>query len=85
MLAPRTLRRVFLPLMLIAMSVLVWLAFIVLGEGLSDGPGEAWMVLWTLAFVLLLPIALLLLPALAALVDLARQRDNVPLTGVKIP
>lgn len=85
MLAPRLLRRVFLPLMLIAMSVLAWPASIVLREGLSAGSAEAWMVLWMLAFVFVLPIALLLLPSLAALADLARQRDNIPLTGVKIP
>ncbi|MCF7223677.1 hypothetical protein L3V18_18095 [Lysobacter sp. TLK-CK17T] len=71
--------------MLIAMSVLAWPAFIVLREGLSAGSGEAWMVLWMLAFVFVLPVTLLLLPSMAALADLARQRDNIPLAGVKIP
>lgn len=85
MLAPRALRHVFLPLMLLAMSALAWPAFIVVREGLAAGFGVAWMVLWLLAFVFVLPAALLLLPSLAALVDLARQRDNVPPAGVNIP
>ncbi|WP_167284858.1 hypothetical protein [Marilutibacter alkalisoli] len=85
MLAPRAIRYVFFPLMLLAMSLLAWPAFVVLREGVAAGSGEAWMVLWVLAFVFALPALMLVLPFVAALVELARGRDNIPSAGVKIP
>ena len=85
MLPPRLLRRVYLPAMLIALSLLGGVAASVIHEGVMAGRAEAWMVLWVLGFVLGLPALLLVLPGIGALLRLARSRDNIPYAGGKIP
>lgn len=85
MLTPRQARFAFLPLMLIAMSVLIGLAAIVFRQGLEAGPAEAWMLAWVLAFTIALPTAMLVLPVLSAVLGHLTRHDTVPYSGVKIP
>lgn len=85
MLSPRLLQRVYVPLMLSALSVLAVIAVMVVREGLVAGRAEAWMAVWVLASVLGLPLLMLVAPALDGLRRLARSRDNVPDTGGSIP
>jgi hypothetical protein len=68
--------------MLLAMSLLVGVAVVVFRQGLVMGPAETWMLLWVLAFVIVLPLVLLLLPALAAMVS---RWTSIPHSGVKVP
>ena len=85
MLTARQARFAFLPLMMIAMSALIVLAAIVFRQGLSEGAEEAWMLAWVLAFTVALPTAMLVLPAVGALLSHHTRREIIPLTGEKIP
>ncbi len=85
MLTPRQARYAFLPLMLIAMLALIGVAAIVVQQGLAAGPDEFWMLAWVLAFTLLLPAAMLVLPIVSAVLQQATRRETVPVAGEKIP
>lgn len=71
--------------MLLALSVLGWIAGIVFRQAVSAGTAEVWMMLWVLAFVLGLPALMLLLPAVGSLRARQARSGIVPLAGVKIP
>lgn len=93
MLSPRQARFAFLPLMLVAMSALIGLAVVVFRQGLAQGAEEAWMLAWVLAFIIALPSAMLLMPAVSAvLAHYTRGHSGndtrhgiIPMTGEKVP
>lgn len=89
MLTPRQARFAFLPLMLVAMSALIGLAVVVFRQGLSQGPEEAWMLAWVLAFTIALPAAMLLMPAIGAVLAHYTRDDKrhaiIPRVGEKVP
>lgn len=89
MLSPRQARFAFLPLMLVAMSALIGLAVVVFRQGLAQGAEEAWMLAWVLAFTIALPAAMLLMPAVGALLAHYTRDDKrhgiVPIAGDKVP
>lgn len=85
MLSPRQLRFAFLPLMLLALSVLMGLAVVAFREALAAGAAEVWMMAWLLAFVVGLPLLLVLLPVVEALRARGSRSAIVPLAGGKIP
>lgn len=85
MLSPRLLRFAFLPLMLLALSVLAWIAVIAFRQAVATGIAEVWMMAWVLAFVLGLPLLMLLLPAAGALLARIARSGTIPLAGEKIP
>lgn len=85
MLSPRLLRFAFLPLMLLALSVLVGLAVIVFRQALAAGAAEAWMMALVLAFVVGLPALVLLLPVAGSLRVSRSKIRTVPFMGEKIP
>ncbi|QWF17318.1 DUF2798 domain-containing protein [Lysobacter capsici] len=89
MLTPRQARFAFLPLMLVAMSALIGLAVVVFRQGLSQGPEEAWMLAWVLAFTIALPAAMLLMPAVSAVLSYYTRDDKrhaiIPRVGEKVP
>ncbi|MFD1297877.1 DUF2798 domain-containing protein [Lysobacter gummosus] len=89
MLSPRQARFAFLPLMLVAMSALIGLAVVVFRQGLAQGAEEAWMLAWVLAFTIALPAAMLLMPAVSAVLAYFTRDDKrhviVPVTGEKVP
>jgi hypothetical protein len=85
MLTPRQARYAFFPLMLIAMTALIGLAVVVVQQGLAAGPDEFWMLAWVLAFTLVLPAAMLVLPIISAVLQQATRRETVPVAGEKIP
>ncbi|NUO77007.1 MAG: DUF2798 domain-containing protein [Lysobacter sp.] len=67
------------------MSALIVLAAIVFRQGLAEGTEEAWMLAWVLAFTVALPTAMLVLPAVGALLSRHTRHETVPLMGEKIP
>jgi uncharacterized membrane protein YcjF (UPF0283 family) len=89
MLTPRQARLAFLPVMLVAMSALIGLAVIVFRQGLAQGVEEAWMLAWVLAFTIALPSAMLLMPAVSALLAHWTRDDKrqgiIPVVGEKVP
>ncbi len=93
MLTPRQARFAFLPLMLVAMSALIGLAVVVFRQGLAQGPEEAWMLAWVLAFTIALPAAMLLMPAVSALLahytrghsEGDTRHGIIPVVGSKVP
>lgn len=89
MLTPRQARYAFLPLMLVAMSALIGLAVVVFRQGLAQGAEEAWMLAWVLAFTIALPAAMLLMPAIGAVLAHYTRDDKhhgiVPVVGEKVP
>lgn len=85
MLTPRQARLAYLPIMLTAMSALIGLAVVVFRQGLAAGTEEAWMLAWVLAFVIALPTAMLVLPAVSAVLAHYTRHDIIPVAGEKIP
>ncbi|MBT2749240.1 DUF2798 domain-containing protein [Lysobacter sp. ISL-42] len=71
------------------MSVLIGLAVVVFRQGLAQGAEEAWMLAWVLAFTIALPAAMLLMPAVSAVLAHFTRDDKrhviVPITGEKVP
>ena len=82
---PRSLRFWLLPPLLAAMVLALGLAVILLLQGFKAGTPESLMLAWILAFVVLLPLALLLLPLATRLAAALRHHPIIPLVGVKIP
>lgn len=89
MLTPRQARYAFLPVMSVAMSALIGLAVVVFRQGLAQGAEEAWMLAWVLAFTIALPAAMLLMPAVGAVLAHYTRDDKrhgiVPVVGGKVP
>jgi len=75
--------------MLVAMSALIGLAVVVFRQSLSQGPEEAWMLAWVLAFTIALPAAMLLMPAISAVLAHYTRDDKrhaiIPRVGEKVP
>lgn len=85
MLSPRLLRFAFLPLMLLAFSVLAGLALLVFRQALAAGAAEAWMMALVLVFVVGLPALVLLLPVAGSWQAQRPRHRIIPLAGEKIP
>ena len=85
MLSPRLLRFAFLPLMLLALSVLAGLAVLVFQQALAAGAAEAWMMALVLAVVVGLPALVLLLPVAGSWQSRRVRPGTIPLMGEKIP
>jgi hypothetical protein len=85
MLALRQIRRILLMLLPILLAALVVLGMVVFREAMHAGRGEAWAAAWVLAFVVGLPVTLVLLAIAGAMQEHARISGIVPVTGEKIP
>ena len=81
----RFLHAAVLPLLPFALFVLGWLGLTAFRQAIGAGPGAALMMAWTLAFVVGLPVALVVL----AITGRPRARRQgpaiIPLKGGKIP
>jgi Protein of unknown function (DUF2798) len=82
---PRSLRFWLLPPLLAAATLAVALAATLLFQALKAGTPESLMLAWLLAFVVVLPLALLVLPLASRLAAALRRNAIVPSAGVKIP
>jgi hypothetical protein len=77
MLTPRQARLAFVPVMVTLMSCVMSLTITTLHFGLRPGLLEAWLSNWALAFVVALPLAWVIVPAVRA--GLARvTSDEAP-------
>jgi hypothetical protein len=85
MLPLRQIRRILLMLLPILLTVLVGLGAVVFREAAHTGSGEAWAAAWVLAFVVGLPVTLVMLALAGAVQEHAKGSRIVPLMGEKIP
>ena len=85
MTARRSLRLAVLPLLPLAVGALGWLGFVMLRESISRGFDGTWLLVWVLAFLVGMPLLVLVLAVAGALQrhDLARML--VPYSGENIP
>ena len=67
------------------LSVLVALGMTAFRQALVVGSAEAWLMAWMLAFVVGLPMLVILLAVLGAAHRYAPRLRIIPLVGVKIP
>jgi hypothetical protein len=80
MLTPRQAQLAFVPLMVTAMSAIISFTMTVLHHGFAPGLLDAWLGSWLLAFVVALPTAWVVVPAVRGL--LARlTRQPLPSTS----
>src|SRR5688500_3889096 len=78
--------RILAALLLAAtLSVLVGLGMAAFRQALTVGGGEAWLVAWVLAFVVGLPVLVVLLAVPGAAQRYALRVRIIPLVGGKIP
>ena len=85
MLTPRQAQFAFVPLMVTAMSAIMSLTLTVLHQGLAAGFLQAWLQAWGLAFVVALPTAWVVVPAVRALLVRLTFPYAIPPAGEKIP
>lgn len=79
MLTPRQAQLAFIPLAAATMSGVISLAMTALHRGGGAGLLQAWLAQWPVAFAVALPTALVILPALRALLQwLAREPADHP-------
>ena len=81
----RPLHAAVLPLLPLALFALGWLGLLAFREALGTGLGAALLMAWTLAFVVGLPIALVLLAAIGRVQRAPRHAGIGPQAGGKIP
>ena len=74
-----------LPLLPISLAALVWLGSVAFRLALDAGAGEAMLMAWVLAFVVGLPVLIVLLAVIGALQAHHRGPRIIPIMGVKIP
>lgn len=67
MLTPRQAQLAFVPIMVTAMSGIISLAMTLLHHGFAPGLMAAWLYNWVVAFVVALPAAWIIVPAVRAL------------------
>lgn len=72
-------------LLAVTLLLLVGLGMTAFRQALALGSAETWLMAWMLAFVVGLPVLVVLLGALGAAQRNATQWRIVPLMGVKIP
>ena len=75
----------FVLLLLPPIAVLVWLAAILLQQAFAEGLLEGLITAWVLGFVVLLPVAMVLVPATSWLWTRLRNGLTVPHAGENIP
>lgn len=75
----------FVLLLLPPIAVLVWLAAILLQQAFAEGLLEGLITAWVLGFVVLLPVAMVLVPAGNWLWTRLRSWLTVPHAGENIP
>lgn len=85
MFSARSLSKLFAPFLPLLLMVLAGLGVIALEQASRLGSSEFWLMAWMLAFVVGLPVALVLLAVAGALQRRRRQAPIIPSTGVKIP
>ena len=85
MLSLRQIRRILLILLPILLAVVVGLGVVVFRQAAHAGNGEAWAAAWVLAFVVGLPVTLVILALAGARQERAKMSRIVPFTGEKIP
>jgi hypothetical protein len=85
MLPLRQIRRILLLLLPVLLAVVVGLGVVVFNEALHTGHGEAWAAAWVLAFVVGLPVTLVILALAGAMQAHARAPTIIPIVGEKIP
>jgi len=78
--------RIFLmPTLPVVVVMLVVLGYIALQQAFAAGGAEFWLMVWLLAFVVGLPLLVIVLAVAGALQRGARYPGIIPNTGVKIP
>lgn len=75
----------FVLLLLPPIAILVWLAAILLQQAFAEGLLEGLITAWVLGFVVLLPVAMVLVPAASWLWARLRGWLTVPHAGENIP
>ena len=78
-------RLVVLPLLPAALAVLGWLGFVALRETIAAGNGVAWLMAWVLAFLVGMPLLVLVLAIAGAVQRHDLRRSLVPYSGETIP
>lgn len=73
------------PLLPVFLAGLAALGFVALEQAWRLGPGEFWLMAWTVGFVVGLPCAVVLLAVAGARPRTRRSGAIVPNTGGKIP
>ena len=81
----RPLRILAALLLTVTLSVLVGLGMAAFRQALGLGSAEPWLMAWMLAFVVGLPVLVVLLAVLGAAQRFAPRLRIIPLAGVKIP
>jgi hypothetical protein len=80
-----TSRKFSLAILPISLAALVWLGAIAFQLALDAGAAEAMLMAWVLAFIVGLPVLIVLLAVLGAAQAHARRSGIIPIVGVKIP
>lgn len=81
----RPLHAVLLPLLPIALFVLGWLGFVAFHQAHGAGPGAELLMGWTLVFVVVLPISMVLLAVAGQPHPRRHGPAIIPSKGGKIP
>ena len=81
----RSLRILAALLLAVTLFVLVGLGMAAFRQALGLGSAEPWLMAWMLAFVVGLPVLVVLLAVLGAAQRFAPRLQIIPLAGVKIP
>lgn len=82
---PRRLSLAALPLLPAALMLLVWLGFSAFREALAQGGGTAWLMAWVLAFLVGMPLLVLMLAVAGAMHNQRHRPWVIPDMGEKIP
>ena len=75
----------FVLLLLPPIAVLIWLAAILLQQAFAEGLLEGLITAWVLGFIVLLPVAMVLVPVASWLWARLRSWLTVPHAGENIP
>lgn len=76
---------ILVPSLALGIIALIFLGVLLFGQAVHQGRSEALMMAWVLAFVVGLPMAMLVLAAAGAWSVHRPRRPILPNTGVKIP
>ena len=74
-----------LPLLIAELAVLGWLGFIAISQAIASDNGQAWLMAWVLAFLVGMPLLVLVLAVAGALQRHDLARSLVPYSGENIP
>ena len=78
-------RRLLVPLLPILLLLLAWLGVLALEQASRLGASEFWLMAWMLGFVVVLPVAMVLLAVAGAAQRPRHPAPIIPNAGVKIP